>query len=74
MKVGLLISRISGRSKRTIKGGVCGSEGSLASQHTDMAMKKSGRRSLITELRCAYTGPHADRLAIRNERRANNQL
>lgn len=40
LKVGLLISRISGRSKRTIKGGVCGSEGSLASQHMDMAMKK----------------------------------
>lgn len=40
LKVGLLISRISGRSKRTIKGGVCGSEGSLASQHMDTAMKK----------------------------------
>lgn len=40
LKVGLLISRISCRSKRTIRGGVCGSEGSLASQHMDMAMKK----------------------------------
>ncbi len=41
LNVGLLISRISGRSKRTIKGGaVFGSEGSLASQHMDMAMKK----------------------------------
>lgn len=40
LKVGLLISRISGRSKTTIKGGVFGSEGSLASQHTDLAMKK----------------------------------
>ena len=47
LKVGLLISRISGRSKRTIKGGgggradVFGGEGSLASQHMDMAMNKS---------------------------------
>lgn len=40
LKVGLLISWISSRSKRTIKGGVCGSEGSLASQHMDVAMKK----------------------------------
>lgn len=54
LKVGLLISRISGRSKTTIKvrgaGGCCrGSEGSLASQHTDVAVKTGGRRSLITE-------------------------
>lgn len=40
LKVGLLISRISGRSKRTIKEVVCGSKGSLASQHMDMVMKK----------------------------------
>lgn len=40
LKVGLLISRISSRSKRTIKGGVCGSKGSLASQHMDTAMKQ----------------------------------
>lgn len=50
LKVGLLISRISGRSKRTIKGGVCGSEGSLASQHMDMAMKKRAAEGV--SLRC----------------------
>ena len=34
--------------------GVCGSKGSLTSQHMDTAMKKeSGRRRLITEHRCA---------------------
>lgn len=40
LKAELLISRIRGGSKRTIKGGVFGSEGSLTSQHMDMAMKK----------------------------------
>lgn len=45
LKVGLLINRISGRSKTTIKGGGFGSEGSLASQHMDMAMKKQQKES-----------------------------
>lgn len=40
LKAELLISRIRGGSKRTIKGGVFGSEGSLTSQHMDMAVKK----------------------------------
>lgn len=59
LKAELLISRIRGGSKRTIKGGVFGSEGSLTSQHMDMAMKKTSRRSLITERCCAYTRTHA---------------
>lgn len=45
LNVGLLISRISGRSKTTIKRGVFGSEGSLASQHMDMVMKKWQKES-----------------------------
>lgn len=47
LKVGLLISRISGRSKTTIKRGwgCFGSEGSLASQHMDVAMKKRQKES-----------------------------
>ena len=71
LKVGLLISRISGRSKRTIRGGggVCGSEGSLASQHMDMAMKKRAAEGVSLRSTAVLTpGPHAGRLAVRRER------
>lgn len=59
LKAELLISRIRGGSKTTIKGGVFGSEGSLTSQHMDMAVEKTSRRSLITERCCVYTRTHA---------------
>lgn len=69
LKVGLLISRISGRSKRTIKGGVFGSEGSLASQHMDMAMKKRAAEGVsLWSTAVCNAGPHAGRLAVRKER------
>lgn len=58
LKVGLLISRISGRSKRTIKGGVFGREGSLASQHMDMAMKKRAAEGVSLRSTAALTPGH----------------
>ncbi len=73
LKVGLLISRISGRSKRTIKGGVCGSEGSLASQHMDMAMKKKAAEGVSLRSTAVLTLGHMQ-ADWPSGARENNQL
>lgn len=68
LKVGLLISRISSRSKMTIKGGCFWYWGLISITTHGRGHEKVGRRSLITEHRCAYVGPHAGWLAISKER------
>lgn len=58
LEVGLLISRISGRSKQTIKGGVCGNKGSLASQHMDTAMEKRVAEGVSLRWTAVHTPGH----------------
>lgn len=75
LKAGLLISSIRGGSKRTIKGGVFGSEewGFINITTHGHGSENTSRRSLITRRCCAYTRTHAVWLAI-TIKKENNQL
>lgn len=71
LKAELLISSIRGGSKRTIKGGVFGSEewGFINITTHGHGSENTSRRSLITQRCCAYTRTHAVWLAIRIKKR-----